>query len=58
MEEQFGHEEFGFFPRSFLLPEQRDDVEYYLKHNSKPMIMKPSNWFCGIGIKLITSVGK
>ena len=40
------------------MPEEKDLVVKVMENSSAPMILKPSNWFCGIGIKLINNLGK
>ena len=57
MVKKFGAQEFGFLPKTFILPEDRSELEKALEEKRKPMIMKPPNWFCGIGIKLINDIG-
>ena len=54
---RWGEKRFGFLPRTFVLPEDREQLEQRMRQSSRPMIVKPPNWFCGIGIKLINKIG-
>ena len=58
MVNQFGEENFGFLPKTFLLPDDREMLVAFMEEFKKPMIVKPPNWFNGIGIKLINKIGK
>ena len=58
MVRKFGKSEFGFLPKTYILPDDRDEVVKILENSRKPMIIKPPNWFCRIGIKLINKIGK
>ena len=53
MENQFGQEHFNFHPRTFVLPEDHEELTRFMEASKEPMIAKPPNWFNGIGIKLI-----
>ena len=54
----FGRDSFGFLPRTYIVPEDREELEKEIKASSKAMIVKPPNYYCGIGIKLINKIGK
>ena len=57
MKLEHGERIFDFMPRSYVVPEQKEEVEKVMKQpGAKPLIVKPPNWFCGIGIKLINKV--
>ena len=57
MKLEFGDGLFDFMPRSYVVPEQKEELEKVMKQpGAKPLIVKPPNWFCGIGIKLINKV--
>ena len=58
MVEQFGTDQFGFLPRTFIVPEDKDLLVQVMQENKRTMIIKPPNWFCGIGIKLINKIGE
>ena len=58
MVNQFGEENFGFLPKTFILPDDREMLVTFMEEFKKPMIVKPPNWFNGIGIKLINQIGK
>merc|ERR1711892_481317 len=53
MENRFGQEHFNFHPRTFVLPEDHEELTRFMEASKEPMIAKPPNWFNGIGIKLI-----
>ena len=53
----FGRNSFGFLPRTYIVPEDREELEEVMKASDKAMIVKPPNWYCGIGIKLINKIG-
>jgi len=53
MGKQFGKEQFDFHPRTFILPDDLDQLTKFMEDNKKQMIMKPPNWFNGMGIKMI-----
>ena len=55
---KYGRSEFGFLPKTYILPEDKDELTKVLEKSRKAMIVKPPNWFCGIGIKLINRIGK
>ena len=56
MKAKHGHEMFDFMPRSYIVPQDKDELVEAMTLSSKPMIIKPPNWFCGIGIKLINKI--
>ena len=58
MVRKFGGSEFGFLPKTYILPDDKDELLKVLENSRKPMIIKPPNWFCGIGIKLINKIGR
>ena len=47
-------QQFTFLPRTFILPEQQAEVEQELRETGRPMIVKPPNYYCGIGIKMVS----
>ena len=53
----WGVGEFGFHCETFILPEDREQLEAAMEKEDRPFILKPPNWYCGIGIKLINRVG-
>ena len=53
----FGRNSFGFLPRTYIVPEDREELEKVMNASDKAMIVKPPNWYCGIGIKLINNIG-
>ena len=57
MVEKFGQENFDFHPKTFLLPDDHEKLVTFMEINSKPMIIKPPNWFNGMGIKLLDKIG-
>eukprot|EP00091_Calanus_sinicus_P022916 TRINITY_DN7524_c0_g1_i2.p2 TRINITY_DN7524_c0_g1~~TRINITY_DN7524_c0_g1_i2.p2 ORF type:complete len:134 (-),score=26.46 TRINITY_DN7524_c0_g1_i2:100-501(-) len=56
MVRKFGGSDFGFLPKTYILPNDKDVLVKVLENSRKPMIIKPPNWFCGIGIKLINKI--
>jgi len=56
MVRKFGALEFDFLPKTYILPDDKDELITFMRRTKKPMIMKPPNWFCGIGIKLINKI--
>ena len=57
MKLKHGDRVFDFMPRSYVVPEQKEELEKVMRQpGAKPLIVKPPNWFCGIGIKLINKV--
>ena len=57
MMERWPHH-FNFHAKTFVLPEDRAELEKAMEKGNKAFIMKPPNWYCGIGIKLINMIGK
>ena len=57
MMKTFGRNSFGFLPRTYIVPEDKEELEKVMKASDKAMIVKPPNWYCGIGIKLINKIG-
>ena len=53
----FGTKNFGFLPRTYIVPEDKEELVKAMKDSNKAMIVKPPNWYCGIGIKLINKIG-
>jgi len=51
-----GPKHFDFMPRSYIVPAEREELVQLMEKSAKPMIVKPPNWFCGIGIKVINKV--
>ena len=49
--------EFDFHCRTFILPEDRAEIEAAMQTEDRAFIMKPPNWYCGIGIKMIHRLG-
>ena len=58
MRDVWGSAEFDFHSRTFILPEDRKEVEEAMEKENKAFIMKPPNWYCGIGIKLLHRLGE
>ena len=51
-----GADIFDFMPRTYVVPQDMDELVKKMQEHGKPMIIKPPNWFCGIGIKLINKI--
>ena len=58
MREKYGQACFNFSARTFVLPDQYDECKSEMKSSGKIMIVKPPNYYCGIGIKLINNSGE
>ena len=58
MVHQFGEKHFGFLPRTFIVPRDKEELVQVMEEEKRTMIIKPPNWFCGIGIKLIDKIGE
>ena len=58
MVEKWGTKEFDFHSKTYVLPEDREDLENVMRNGDTPFIMKPPNWYCGIGIKMISDLGE
>ena len=49
---------YDFFPRSFALPEDYEDLRDFMLQNEEIIVMiKPINWFSGLGIKITDTIG-
>ena len=57
MRNRWGGAQFDFHSRTFILPEDREELEAEMAGEDKAFIMKPPNWYCGIGIKMIHRLG-
>ena len=57
MRQTWGSRQFDFHSRTFILPEDREELETAMAGQDKAFIMKPPNWYCGIGIKMIHRLG-
>ena len=57
MRQSWGGRHFDFHCRTFVLPEDREQLETVMAREDKAFIMKPPNWYCGIGIKMIHRLG-
>ena len=51
--EKHGPEHFNFLAKTYVLPDEFDNCKSVMKTSNKVMIVKPPNYYCGIGIKLI-----
>ena len=40
-----------------MLPDEKEECVRAMKHSNRVMIIKPPNYYCGIGIKLINNTG-
>ena len=58
MQKKFGEDQFNFHAKTFVLPGDRGELERAMESGSRAFIMKPPNWYCGIGIKLVNDFGK
>lgn len=59
MQEKFGLTQFGFVPSSFVLPQQRRQLESEIERNRDAIwIQKPCASSCGKGIRLIGRRGE
>ena len=57
MRQTWGDKHWDFHSRTFILPEDREELESVMAREDKAFIMKPPNWYCGIGIKMIHRLG-
>ena len=57
MRQTWGDQHWDFHSRTFILPEDREELETVMAREDKAFIMKPPNWYCGIGIKMIHRLG-
>ena len=53
-----GPSHFNFLSRTYVLPDDYELCTEDMKKNKKVMIIKPPNYYCGIGIKLINKTGE
>jgi len=53
MRNKFGREHFDFLPHTYILPADHNILKSLLEEKRSVWIVKPPNWFCGIGISLI-----
>ena len=58
MQKRFGEDQFNFHAKTFVLPGDRCELERAMESRRRAFIMKPPNWYCGIGIKLVNDFGK
>ena len=47
----------NFYPRTFVLPEDSDELKKFMSQE-KPVLLKPTNLFSGLGIKITDKLGK
>ena len=47
----------NFYPVTFVLPEDGDELREFMSQE-KPVLVKPPNWFSGLGIKITDQRGK
>ena len=57
MQQKYGKEYFDFLAQTYVLPEDMEECKAAMKLSNKVMIVKPPNYYCGIGIKLINKTG-
>lgn len=48
----------NFYPQTFVLPEDGDELRKFMCQQEKPVLVKPPNWFSGLGIKITDQIGK
>ena len=53
MRDKWGEDVFGFHAKTYVLPKDKEQLLTAMKNEDTPFILKPPNWFCGIGIKMI-----
>ena len=58
MQKRFGEAQFNFHAKTFVLPGDKEELELAMESGRRAFIMKPPNWYCGIGIKLVSDFGK
>ena len=46
----------NFYPETFVLPEDGDELREFMSQE-KPVLVKPPNWFSGLGIKVTDQTG-
>ncbi|XP_076161531.1 tubulin monoglutamylase TTLL4 [Ptiloglossa arizonensis] len=54
MQRRYGSKYFDFMPLTFVLPEERDDLERYMQKNRGIWIVKPPDSCAGSGIKIVS----
>ena len=47
----------NFYPQTFVLPEDGDELRKFMCQQEKPVLVKPPNWFSGLGIKITDQIG-
>ena len=47
---------YNFYPNTFLLPEDIELLKDHIKNERRVFLIKPVNWFSGLGIKITDSV--
>ena len=57
MVEHYGTADFNFIPKTFIIDDDKDKLVEFMETFKKPIIVKPPNWFNGMGIKLINKIG-
>ena len=57
MLDKHGKEHFNFSANTYVLPEDYEKCKAEMKTTGKVMIVKPPNYYCGIGIKMISNPG-
>ena len=53
MREKWGSELFNFHTKTYILGDDMEELREAMRLENQPFILKPPNWFCGIGIKMI-----
>jgi len=53
MRDKFGLEHFDFLPDTYILPKQAEELASKMDEKQSYWIIKPPNWFCGIGISVV-----
>ena len=48
--------DYNFYPETFVLPEESEKVIRFMS-SKKTVLVKPPNWFSGLGIKITNSKG-
>ena len=49
---------YSFYPESFVLPEDMEKLRKFMMEEKRIFLIKPVNWFSGLGIKITDSIGK
>ena len=47
---------YNFYPETFVLPEESEEVIRFM-NSKRTVLLKPPNWFSGLGIKITDSIG-